>query len=600
MKKTLLLILVTLIAGLPAFATDFEFEYAGQTLTYTITGDNTCKTKEGTDINQLQNDGSYKWVDVAGNKVSGAVEIPSKVTYKDVEYTVTEIGQRSFANRTTITSITIPASITSIGSKAFSGCKGLTKADFESIESLCAIVFSGDTSNPLYNAKNLYINGEETLDVVIPETVTSIGQYTFYGCTNMKSIYIPNSVSSIGKSAFRSCAGLTSINIPNSVTSIGLSAFQNCSSLSEINIPNSITSIPESTFYGCTNLTSITIPSSVTIIGWYAFKGCTALTRINLPNSITEIGFYAFQNCTSLPSITFPSSVTKFGDKFLDGCTGLIKYAIASNTVGGTSLSGITIGNNPGYLIIYNKKNAYTDENGFVFSNDNRTLIFAPTYLPNEYTVPNSVGIISAAAFIYCKDLTEITLSDKISSIEGNAWKGCTSLNKIKYNTSNPCTSTTNIFPDETYNTATLEIPVGTLSTFQNTVPWSSFLNIVETESLSENNDANLEMSLSDNSMVINKGETAELIVTLVGKNAGMSTLTVTITDQNGNTQTETCNIVVQDVVAFIEEVQVNNQPINDIYNLSGILIKKNASIDDVKSLKPGIYIIGNKKVLVR
>lgn len=577
MKQKAITLLLTFLLSIPAFATDFEFEYNGKTLTYTTTGDNTCKTKEGTNINQLQSDGSYKWVDVAGNKVSGAVEIPSKVTYKDVEYTVTEIGVRSFANRTTITSITIPASVTSIDGGAFKGCTGLTKADFESIESLCAIVFSGETTNPLYYAKNLYINGEETTDVVIPETVTSIGRYTFYGCKNIKSIHIPNSV-----------------------TSIGESAFQNCSNLIDVNIPSSVTSIEQSTFNGCTNLTSITIPSSVTIIGWLAFKGCTALTRINLPNSITEIGFYAFQNCTSLPSITFPPSVTKFGDNFLDGCTGLLKYAIASNTVGGTSLSGITIGTTTGSRIIYNKKNAYTDEKGFVFSNDNRTLIFAPTYLPNEYTIPSSIGIIAEKAFINCKNLTEVTLSDKISNIEANAWLGCTSLNKIKYNTTNPCTSTTNIFPNETYNTATLEIPVGALSAFQNTIPWSSFLNIVETESLSENNNANLEMSLSDNSMVINKGETAELIVTLVGKNAGMSTLTVTLTDDMGNTQTETCNIAVTDVEAFIEQVETDNETLGDIYNISGMLLVKNPSLDDVRSLKPGLYIIGRKKVLVK
>ena len=115
----------------------------------------------------------------------------------------------------------------------------------------------------------------------IPNSVTSIGRFAFYGCTSLTSINIPDSVTSIGESAFIGCTSLTSINIPDSVTSIGGSAFYNCSGLTSITIPNGVTSIGSTTFSGCKSLTSITIPNGVTSIGNNVFYGCSELKTIN-------------------------------------------------------------------------------------------------------------------------------------------------------------------------------------------------------------------------------------------------------------------------------------------------------------------------------
>jgi len=141
-------------------------------------------------------------------------------------------------------------------------------------------------------------------NTIIPNSVTSIGQIAFYGCTGLTSIEIPNSVTRIGDEAFFGCSGLTSITIPNRVTSIGEGAFSDCSGLTSITIPNSVTSIGDETFFGCSGLTSITIPNSVTSIGNYAFYRCSALTSIEIPNSVTSIGSYAFYDCSGLTSIT--------------------------------------------------------------------------------------------------------------------------------------------------------------------------------------------------------------------------------------------------------------------------------------------------------
>ena len=135
-------------------------------------------------------------------------------------------------------------------------------------------------------------NGSEN-EVVIPnkingKKVTSIGNWAFYGCSNLTSITIPKGVTSIGNWAFSECSNLKSIKIPSGVTSIGDSAFYGCSNLTSITIPKGVTSIGDSAFYGCSNLTSITIPKGVTSIGNWAFDGCSNLTIYGEENSVVE------------------------------------------------------------------------------------------------------------------------------------------------------------------------------------------------------------------------------------------------------------------------------------------------------------------------
>ena len=145
------------------------------------------------------------------------------------------------------------------------------------------------TSVPENFAENLDIKS-----VIIPNSVTSIGESAFSDCSSLTSINIPNSVTSIGESAFLGCSKLTSITIPGSVTSIGYCAFYNCIGLTSITILRGVTSIGESAFDGCTNLTSVTIPSSVTSIGSYAFSNCSSMQRIFIPRNVTVIENYSF------------------------------------------------------------------------------------------------------------------------------------------------------------------------------------------------------------------------------------------------------------------------------------------------------------------
>lgn len=197
-----------------------------------------------------------------------------------------EISNRSFDNCTSLTSVTIPDSVTTIGERAFAACLGLTS-------------------------------------VTIPNSVTTIGNYAFGSCSNLISITMPNGVTTIGNEAFTFCSNLTAITIPDSVTTIGGAAFSYCPRLTNIAIPSGVTAIGASTFRNCTRLTSITIPDNVTSIGNYAFSNCSSLTAITIPSGVTIISNSAFSNCSSLTSITIPSGVTNIYSNAFSGCSSL-------------------------------------------------------------------------------------------------------------------------------------------------------------------------------------------------------------------------------------------------------------------------------------
>ena len=206
------------------------------------------------------------------------------LTSVTIPNSVTSIGNYAFWGCSGLTSITIGNSVTSIGNYAFDGCSGLKKVIVKDIAAWCGIKFNNYDSNPLYYAKHIYSDEDtEIANLIIPNSVTSIGDYAFVECSGLTTVTIPNSVTSIGEEAFRGCSGLTSVTISNSVTSIGRGAFCDCYRLTSVIIPNSVTSIGNYAFSGCSGLTSITIGSGVTSIGSEAFD------RVDIPTVISLI-----------------------------------------------------------------------------------------------------------------------------------------------------------------------------------------------------------------------------------------------------------------------------------------------------------------------
>ena len=320
------------------------------------------------------------------NSYSGNIVIPETVAYNGKTYRVTSIGQNAFykcteltnvilpnsivtigkyafSNCSKLTNITIPNNVTSIGDDAFENCKKLTSVNISDITAWCNIDFNSPYSNPLYNSRNLYLNGEKITDLIIPEGVDSIKDEAFRCCESITSVTIPNSVTYIGEWSFVACSSLTSVTIPNSVTYIGDCAFRLCSSLTSIIIPNSVTYINNDAFSYCSSLTSITIPNSVTGIGNHAFDECSSLTSITIPNSVTSIGSAAFSACSSLTSISIPNSVTSIGNYAFSSCDALttITWDIKNytdskynNNIFPTSITSFTFGDSvehiPSYL----------------------------------------------------------------------------------------------------------------------------------------------------------------------------------------------------------------------------------------------------------
>ena len=212
-------------------------------------------------------------------------------------------------------------SVVSIGEQAFSECSSITSVHIPN--SVVSIDYDA-----FYNCTSL-------TSVNIPESIT-LGDCAFQGCSSLTSINIPESVTSIGDYVFSECRDITSVHIPEGITTIECGMFADCTSLTSVYIPEGVTSIEDGAFKNCTSLTSVYIPEGVTTIGDTTYEGvfenCSSLTSIYIPRSVTSIGRNAFKDCTSLTSIDIPEGVTTIDDGTFNNCTSLSSISLHSTT----------------------------------------------------------------------------------------------------------------------------------------------------------------------------------------------------------------------------------------------------------------------------
>ena len=441
----------------------------------------------------------------SSGEYSGEVVIAESVEYEGTAYSVTSIGERAFewcsgltsvtipnsvtsiadyafASCSGLTSVTIPKSVTSIGVNAFSNCSGLTSVHISDIAAWCNIDFSNHTSSPFYYAHHLYMNGEEVKDLVIPNSVTSIGRYAYINCSGLTSVTIPNSVKSIGVNAFDGCSGLTSVTIPNSVTSIGDYAFEGCSALSSVTIGNSVMSIWGESFANCAELLDVycyaekvpsaesdafsgsypeyatlhvpaaSIESYKTTDPWRSFGNIVALASFSGEVEIDGINYELNGEAKQATVIKKSSgkysgevvipesvehegaaySVTRIGDNAFCECYYLTSVTIPNSV---TSIGDYAFYDCDGLTSVHISDIATWFNIDFEYYSSNPLCYAHHLYLNGEevkdLVIPNSVTSIRDYAFWYCYGLTSVTIPNSVTSIGHTAFEDCSGLTSV-------------------------------------------------------------------------------------------------------------------------------------------------------------------------
>lgn len=354
------------------------------------------------------------------------------VTSVTIEEGVTTVGKNAFYCCRQLSAVHLPDSLQTIKNGAFSVCETLSSVRiprlvnridtgcFWACAALTEIVV--DEENTTYSSHDgvLYNKNQTTLLIcpdgksgayTIPQGVTSINRYAF-NRSALTEVVMPNTVTSLGDGAFNDCDALTSVTLSDQLTEIPDMAFYHCQALTSISLPDSVTVVGMEAFYQCPALDTVTLNEGLTTIEWGAFYGCSALSQITIPDSVTTIEGAAFTGCESLTSLHIPKNVSLLGSK--NQYEGIAARCYA--------MTDITVAEDNAY---------YSSEDGVLFNKDKTVLIQCPGGKTGTYRIPNGVTALADDSFQGCKQLTEIQIPDGITTLADYAFASCWSLNKI-------------------------------------------------------------------------------------------------------------------------------------------------------------------------
>lgn len=315
MKRALSVLsaLCLLLALLPAAVTAETYE----DLTYSVSGGKVtitdCNTAVAGAVTIPDAIGGYPVTTIATDAFADCTGLTSITIGKNV----TSVGNAAFSGCTGLASITVASGnpvyhsagnclIETSSKTLVVGCKASVIPTDGSVTAIGNLAF--------YNCDSLTA-------VTIPDAVVSVGASAFEGCTQLADVSIGSGVATIGNSAFYGCSALTEVVIPDSVTSMGVYVFYGCAKLGSVVIGNQVTTIGNSAFANCTELTDVTIGSKVATIDVFAFSGCSKLEEVSLPGSVTTVGKFAFYNCDTLKTVLIPAGVSTIGSNAFAGCT---------------------------------------------------------------------------------------------------------------------------------------------------------------------------------------------------------------------------------------------------------------------------------------
>ena len=491
MKRILLfaaIFAMVMFAGLSVKAQDsvFSYLYQGTTLYYIIDSNQQARVVPPLYPNLHWNADSTESQSWYGySKPQGAVVVPDSVMFNGGYYPVTGLLKYAFYRCDSVTSVTLPASVTYLGNDAFTRCS------LETV-SMPGVTFMGE---------GCFYYAESLTSVDIPSSVAFIPEWGFDHCSSLQSVTLHNGTTVIGRSAFQWCQNLSSVTLPESLNTLGNFSFNTCTALQSLTLPNNLTSIGAGAFYNCSNLQSVTFPNSLTNLGDYAYLGCGSLQSVDIPGSVSVIGEWEFYNCSNLTTVTLHEGTDTIAAHAFNYCPNLtsINYPSTLKAIG-----------------------------DYAFQFDSQ--LASPVILPEGFTslgvcaygdcssivtasLPGSIAELSSYVFIGCTSLSKVNIEDGIYYFGEKSFANCTHLDTLILKCNFP--------PDlgETSDSvftsfdATVVVPCGLVDLYQNYAGWNLFTDIIEDcgVGITENNLPDVTIRVS-NSRIVVEGADGETV----------------------------------------------------------------------------------------